>query len=35
MDRYVLLTFAFYVNNKTGLTYPTVETIARELGRNG
>jgi hypothetical protein len=32
LDRSVLLIFAFYVNKETGLTYPTVETVAREIG---
>ena len=32
-DRFVLLTFAFYVNNDTGLTWPSVDpTVMHETG---
>lgn len=34
MDRFVLLILAFYVNKETGVTYPSVDTIAREVGAN-
>jgi len=34
LDRFVLLIFAFYVNKETGLSYPTVETVAREIGKH-